>query len=77
MTFLYRDHRALLEESMQTVQTMRSWGELEGWVRDRSRRNGEVTVEPYGGMDKRINWDTHIVCIDGDAFGFTNAMVTP
>jgi hypothetical protein len=34
-----------------------------------------VTVEPYGGIDKRIGWDTHLVCIDGDAVGFTDGPV--
>lgn len=30
-----------------------------------------VTVEPYG-YDARIEWDTHIVLIDGRPFGFTD-----
>jgi hypothetical protein len=31
-----------------------------------------ITVEKYGTFDERIGWDTYIVCIDGNAVGFTN-----
>jgi hypothetical protein len=32
-----------------------------------------VHVEPYGGIDKRIGWDTYIVTMDGrGVYGFTD-----
>lgn len=33
---------------------------------------GAVVVEPYGGFDKRIGWDTHLVLVDGAPVGFTD-----
>jgi len=36
-----------------------------------------VTVEPYGGIDKRNGWDTYIVSIEGQACGFTDGPVQP
>lgn len=35
-----------------------------------------VTVKPYG-YDKRIDWDTHLVCIDGKAALFTDGPCPP
>lgn len=32
----------------------------------------QVSVEPYGGIDPRIGWDTYIVLISGQAVGFTD-----
>ena len=71
--FLYRDHRGGLAEAMDTVQEMESYTDL---VRHITRvfGTGEVTVKPYG-YDKRIDWDTHIVCFNGQGVGFTNAPV--
>ena len=37
---------------------------------------GEITVEPYG-YDDRIGWDTHLVCVNGNACGYTDGPVTP
>jgi len=33
-----------------------------------------VEVKPYK-FDWRIGWNTYIVCINGDAVGYTNALV--
>jgi hypothetical protein len=32
-----------------------------------------VTLKPYG-FDKRINWETYAVLVNGQAVGFTNEM---
>jgi hypothetical protein len=37
--------------------------------------SGQVKVVPYG-YDARINWDTHIVVVDGQAVGFTDGPCT-
>ena len=37
----------------------------------------EIIVEKYGtGVDERIGWDTHLVCVNGLPVGFTDAMPT-
>lgn len=67
---LFRQHRGGLAESMQTVREMSTRNDLEAFVRQHYGE-GVVTVEPYG-WDNRIGWDTHIVCLNGNACGFTN-----
>ena len=38
---------------------------------------GPVHVEPYGGIDARTGWDTHIVIVDGyGVYGFTDGAVS-
>lgn len=32
----------------------------------------DITVEKYGSFDKRIGWDTYVVCVRGSAIGFTD-----
>ncbi len=71
--FLYRDHRGGLAESMETVLEMSDFSELERHI-FKLYGKGEITIKPYG-FDKRINWNTHIVCHDGHVTGFTNAPV--
>lgn len=34
--------------------------------------HGDIDVKPYA-RDDRIDWDTHIVTVDGMAAGFTSA----
>jgi hypothetical protein len=38
-------------------------------------QSGSITVEPHGGIDKRVGWDTHLVCVDGMAVGYTDRAV--
>lgn len=68
----YRPHRGGLAESMlEVVELDGSLAALEAHVR-KTWPVGDIKVEPYGGYDKRIGWDTHIVTIDGSAVGFTD-----
>ncbi|MES0444990.1 MAG: hypothetical protein ABUJ92_00455 [Desulfobacterales bacterium] len=77
MTFLFREHRGLLDDSMETVIKLESFEELEAKAKEITEFYGwgdEVKVEPYA-YDIRIEWDTHLVTVGGNAIGFTNAMV--
>lgn len=75
----YRPQRELLEESMKEVwefstrkeffEYIWNWGEKNLMIRIYPEH---VKVEPYGGFDARIGWDTHIVTVQGHAIGFTN-----
>lgn len=44
---------------------------LDWYPKSKRPTRDNVTVEPYS-FDKRINWNTHIVCVNGDAWGFTD-----
>lgn len=70
---LYRDHRGSLSESMKTIIEVKSIDDIrkhimKDWPFDTL---GEITVKPYA-YDHRIEWETYAVCVDGNAFGFTN-----
>ena len=71
--FLYRDQRGGLAESMETVQKMHTLGDIQTHL-EPMFGPGIITVDQYG-LDKRIDWDTHIVCHDGQAVGFTDGPV--
>lgn len=71
--FLYRDQRGGLAESMETVQKMHTLGDIQTHL-EPMFGPGEITVDQYG-LDKRIDWDTHIVCHDGHAVGYTDGPV--
>lgn len=71
----FRYHRGSLADSMATaVEVEGRYGlflELEkNWPEPVS--SSEITIEPYGGIDHRIGWDTHIVKVDGIPVGFTD-----
>lgn len=55
---------------MQTVREMLTQHDLEVFIHH-YYGEGVVTVTPYG-WDSRIGWDTHIVCLNGRACGYTN-----
>lgn len=82
MTFLYREHRGGLADSMDTVVELESKDQLEKlilskldkWGKSGQHMIGDMTVEPYG-FDDRIGWDTHIVMMGVYAHGFTNKAV--
>lgn len=63
---LFRQHREFLDEAMETVQEISSIADIE-----RITGYNNITVEKYA-YDKRIDWDTYIVCENGRACGFTN-----
>ena len=82
--FKFREHRGGLDEAMQTVVELLDFEALVTHLRKIWRgtayETGEVTVKPYGDtaeerFDRRIGWDTHVVCIDGHAIGFTDGPV--
>ena len=71
--FLYRDHRGSLADSLETVQEMSSFKQLQEHI-FKTMGPGEITIKPYG-YDKRVDWETFIVCHNGNAMGFCNSDV--
>lgn len=74
----FREHRALLAESMATVVEVVDLKDLlERINKDLGRCGAAITeeqlkIEPYG-YDNRIGWNTHIVTAAGyGVFGFTD-----
>lgn len=70
----YRDHRGGLAESMETVREIEPT--IDALALVLKVPPSAITVNPYG-YDKRIEWDTYVVCIDGHAVGFCDAFVEP
>lgn len=75
---LFRDHRNLLKDSMDTVRQVASFDDLildlQKKLRffDRDISKDQVTIKPYC-YDNRIGWDTHIVIVEGyGVCGFTD-----
>jgi hypothetical protein len=78
----FREHRGGLAESMQTVVEVEDFNALldhlhklaEPWQPNVPPMNADtVHVEPYGGVDERIGWDTYIVTLKGyGVLGFTD-----
>jgi hypothetical protein len=76
----YRPHRELLEDSMREVAEIKDFDELVRHMRNEVQdwyppeelpTPDNVKVEPYI-FDDRIGWDTYIVTVNGNAWGFTN-----
>ncbi len=75
-----RQHRGGLAESMNTtVEIEASMPALLAAMRpvmaawNVELTPGMVHVTPYGGVDDRIGWDTHIVTVEGHGvYGFTD-----
>lgn len=80
----FRFHRGTLTESLETTIIVESEGGLYANIAIRfGNEVGDVcwpragqaaplesmTIKPYG-YDPRINWDTYIVCLNGQAVGF-------
>jgi hypothetical protein len=76
----YRRHRGGLGESMDTVILVGDHADLCRVIADdfawSGEKMGRVTVERYG-FDARIGWDTHLVCVDGAAVGYTDGPLAP
>lgn len=70
---MVRKHRGGYAESMETAKeidaTMEAVAEYFECPVD------GLTVEPYSGIDFRNHWDTHLVCLNGNAIGMTNSKV--
>lgn len=77
---LFRFHRGALDESMETCVELGGMAQLCRHIRRawgfRAFKDSDVEVKPYG-YDKRIDWDTHVVTISGNAIGFTDGPVRP
>lgn len=77
-----RMHRGGLAEAMATVEEIEPTLEaVRAYLeRDRDPRFqppiGMIKVKPYG-YDERIDWDTHIVVVDGVPMGWTDGPLPP
>lgn len=78
---LFREHRGTLADSMATAiplandkqSLVKYVNGLNLFLDNRKIEEEEIIVEEYG-FDDRINWNTHIVRINGyGVVGFTNA----
>lgn len=81
---LCRDHRSTLADSMKTLKTFETEGELLNHLRRRvfgdygltmfSRvLNVKVTIEPEEYAGDRIGWNRwHYVCVNGGVVGMCN-----
>lgn len=68
MTFLYRPQRGSLEEAMKEVVELT---DVEALAEHLDVDVDTITAAWYA-WDDRIGWDTHIVCVDGNVWGYTN-----
>lgn len=70
---LYRDHRGSLSDSMKTCREIKSMDELRTHLENifDPYPVGTITVKPYA-YDHRIEWETYVVCVEGNAVGFSN-----
>jgi hypothetical protein len=76
----FRQHRRLLDESMETVVELADHAALMEHIRGIARHwpsfppvtDETVHIEPFG-RDERIGWDAHVVRLDGyGVLGFTD-----
>ena len=71
----FREHRGDLKSSMETTIEIEGTKEsLYNAIHDGYDFTMDMLhVSPYGGIDVRTGWDTHIVAVDGHGvFGFTD-----
>lgn len=75
----FRPQRGSLDAAMAEAQEFAGRAELVAHITEELAPWGFVVtptmvhVEKYGGIDKRIGWDTYIVTVDGyGVFGFTD-----
>lgn len=63
MSILYRDHRGGLDESMATVQEIKSMQQLRAYLKTQySVPIVDMKIE-YACFDPRLNWETYYVMI--------------
>lgn len=69
----FRHQRGSLENSLQTTVEVESLNDLKKHLEDYYKRPerpiGNLSCHYYG-FDSRINWNTWIICEDGDGIGF-------
>lgn len=65
-----------LDESMKHVLEFTSREELEAFLKKEWtawKEGSLVTIVKHGkGIDERIGWDTHLICVDGKAALFSD-----
>lgn len=66
----FREHRGLLSDSLATEVQIESREALDAYLVLLGHR-GKVDVKYYG-KDARIDQETYIVTVDGNAVGFTD-----
>lgn len=69
----FREHRGSLADAMETVIEVKSLDELRKHLYKVMpyKRGALLKVEFYT-YDERINWNTYLVTLDGNAVGYTN-----
>jgi hypothetical protein len=70
----YRRQRGSLRDSMATMIEIEPTIGALAFVLEAPP--SAIAVEPYI-YDKRTDWDTYLVCVEGMAVGYTNAFVEP
>ena len=70
----YRDHRGSYRASMDTTREIAP--SLEALAVILKVPVSAIKVEPYGGIDRRNGWNTHVVTVDGHPVGFTDGKAT-
>ena len=80
MKFKFRFHRGGLSESMETTVSLSTKEELIRVIGNSLKEWGDfnynnLKIESYG-FDDRINWNSHIVTLDGwGVIGFTDKSI--
>jgi hypothetical protein len=72
-----REHRGSLDDSMSTcfeVQTKQELVEAISTRLFRAIKAEDVAIESYT-YDARIQWDTYLITVKGQVFGFSNGMI--
>lgn len=74
--FKYHPQRGSLEEAMKETVELADFAALRAHIAETwpEALLGTVVVKPYG-YDARIGWDTHLVCVNGNAMGYTDGPV--
>lgn len=68
-----------LDEAMERVVEIPDKAALMAYLKEHydfwHPNEQNVTVQPYG-RDERIDWDTHLICVDGNAALFSDGWLT-
>ncbi len=69
----FRPHRGSLDTAMDEMVELQPT--VEALATHLKVPASAISVKPYG-YDKRIDWDTHMVLVDGSPWGFTDGPLT-
>lgn len=76
----FRPHRGGLAESMEETIEIQTLDQLVAHLNARTpyilTLREALIIEPYGGIDARTGWDTHIVTDKFGVVGFTDGPMT-